>query len=514
MNSDDGSRSNVPGGSPPQTSPHPDPDPLFSDARAAKYGAVASPPGLLRRTAGHWPKILFLWLAVSTPIIFGIYRWVEPTYEAVSTLLVEPLQTNMYEAIRHEHVEYGTDLPYLRTQANLLVSDQVLNDAIVDASVVNLPVITKSKDANADLKKDLSVKIIDEAYLIRVGLELPDGDQAAKIVNAVVSSYLKYHTEYQGDVNSALRSELNRHLKFIEDELKNKQAELHAYYAKGAVEAQKATLNANSLKGDGGSPQPTLSSITPEQYDKLVESLVQCDLEYLAAVARLDAVKVGLERNHDEIESQLEARIAEKFREDSDVVAIKERISAVREEVEKLKIADKAESKPHAPATRKQLDELQKEYEKLWQDRHNSVRDRLISEDQGLFSQAKIQELEADVESASKKKLAYARYAEQMAAQRKWANHDTFEATLLDYQIKSLLKKQEQVSANLSQLAFDDRQETYRIQKVDAATVPKTPTHNDHINYMLIATASIFVLFLSYFLMHEMKAGRAARYAG
>jgi hypothetical protein len=514
MNSDDGSRSNVPGGSPPQSSPHPDPDPLFSDARTAKYGPPASPSGLLRRMAEHWPKILFLWLAVSAPINFVIYRFIEPTYEAVSTLLVEPFQTNMYEAIRHEPVEYRTILPYLMTQASLLSSDQVLNDAIVDPSVLSLPVISNWKDANAELRKELSIKIMDDAYLIRVGLELPDGYQAAKIVNAVVSSYLTYHTKYQASVYFAQAEELTKHLKFINDDLKKKQAELHAYSAKGAVEAQKATLNANSLKGDGGSPQPTLSAITPEQYDKLVESLVQCDLEYLAAVAKLDAVKAGLARNQDEIEQQLEARIAEKFREDSDVVAIKERISNVREELAKPEIVNKAATKPDPPSARKQLDELQKEYEKLWQDRHNSIRDRLIAEDQGLFSQAKIQELEAAVESASKKKLAYARYAEQMAAQRKWANHDTFEATLLDYQINSLLKKQEQVSTNLAQLAFDNKQETYRIQKVDPATVPKTPTHNDYINYMLIATASIFVLILSYFLMHEMKAGRAARYAG
>ena len=40
---------------------------------------------------------------------------------------------------------------------------------------------------------------MDDAYLIRIALELPDGAQAAKIVNAVVKAYLGYHTNYQSE---------------------------------------------------------------------------------------------------------------------------------------------------------------------------------------------------------------------------------------------------------------------------------------------------------------------------
>ena len=43
----------------------------------------------------------------------------------------------------------------------------------------------------------MTVEIVKDAYLIRVALELADGNQAAAIVNAVVHSYLAYNSEYQ-----------------------------------------------------------------------------------------------------------------------------------------------------------------------------------------------------------------------------------------------------------------------------------------------------------------------------
>ena len=74
-----------------------------------------------------------------------------------------------------------------------------------------------------------------------------------------------------------------------------------------------------------------------------------------------------------------------------------------------------------------------------------------------------------------------------VADKQKTVNQDTFEATLLNYQINSLLKKARTGQANLAQLEFDNKQEMYRMQKVDPATIPKTATNNKHIKYMLAA---------------------------
>jgi polysaccharide biosynthesis transport protein len=471
---------------------------------------------LLRGLTRHWWKILLLWLIVAAPIIFVIFRFVEPTYEAVSTLLVEPNRTNMYEAIQHQNADLRTVQPYLKTQASLLTSDQVLNSAITDPSVVKLPVITSSKDANADLKKDLLVKIIDDTYVIRVALELPDGYQAAQIVNAVVTAYLKYHNEYQLDVNSALRADLNKHLKFIEDELKNKQTELHAYYAKGTVEA-KATLNVDALKHEGDEMRPTFSTLTDNHIQRLVDEMVKTDLELAEAEAALKVLEERAANQADgqvdaqltnQVDQQLESQIADEFQKDPEVVALKDAIKEVRDERDHNKAVARQHSDPSRRVTERELKKLQAQYERLWENKHEQIRERLTATVNGEQSPNVIGDLKIKVETLRRRQENQAKMYKNVADKQKAANHDTFEATLLDYQIKSYLKKQEQVSANLSQLDFDDKQETYRIKSVDKATVPKMPTNNKHIKYMLAAAAGVLFMVLGLFMFLEIRAER------
>ncbi len=234
----------------------------------------------------------------------------------------------------------------------------------------------------------------------------------------------------------------------------------------------------------------------------------------MEAVAQLEAVNTGLVRNHDEIERQLEARIVAEFQDNSDVAALVNQIRAAEDQIEKPKRETRAESTPAVVSSQKQLDDLKKKFAKLWSDLYPHLRQRLIDEDNGMFSQAKIRELEAGVETASKKKLALAQYIEKMRVERKAGNHDTFEAEFLIAQVNSLMKVEEQFQKNLQQLEFDAAQDTYRVGKVDPAVAPKIPTDNNRALYMETAPVAVLFLILSLFLVHEIKAGRAARSLG
>ena len=46
----------------------------------------------------------------------------------------------------------GLSIHFLQTQAKLLITDQVLNAALAEPTIVYLPVIKNSQDANADLR--------------------------------------------------------------------------------------------------------------------------------------------------------------------------------------------------------------------------------------------------------------------------------------------------------------------------------------------------------------------------
>ena len=117
-----------------------------------------------------------------------IYLYIEPTFEAFSTVQVEPVSRSLFQQAGPESVDDRSEKLYLQTQVGLLTSDRVLQEAVTDPRVANLSAIKESEDHDADLRKEAVVEIVPDA-VIDIALELPDPNQAATIVNAVVRSY-------------------------------------------------------------------------------------------------------------------------------------------------------------------------------------------------------------------------------------------------------------------------------------------------------------------------------------
>src|SRR5690242_16365631 len=58
--------------------------------------ASIRPSTLLRGLIRHWWHILGLSLIVSGPLVYAIYVFITPKFEAESTLRIEPTKTNLY----------------------------------------------------------------------------------------------------------------------------------------------------------------------------------------------------------------------------------------------------------------------------------------------------------------------------------------------------------------------------------------------------------------------------------
>ena len=195
MDTIDSSESNLPSPLPPPSRLLPALPQAFSDDLAVAPAPQFNSQTLLRGLVRHWWQILLIWLvAWQSLLLFLIYLYVEPTFEAFSTLQVEPVSQKLFGQATSESVDSRGVTLYLQTQVGLLTSDRVLHEAITDPRVVNLSTIKESDDPKAVIRKDMVVEIVKDAYLIRVALELPDPHQAAAIVNAVVRSYLTYNS--------------------------------------------------------------------------------------------------------------------------------------------------------------------------------------------------------------------------------------------------------------------------------------------------------------------------------
>jgi polysaccharide biosynthesis transport protein len=178
-------------------------------------------------------QILLLWLMISAPIAFLIYIVIQPTYEAVSLLLIEPAVQDIFGPL-NRGADDGQKSTYLKTQVGLITSARVIDPAMADPLVVNLACIKKSVDPQSDLLEKLKVEIVENTNLIRVSLELPNPEQAVTIVQVVVQSYLAQNTNFSRDVNRDLPESLKQQVLKIETEIGLKRSILKDLYKKGS----------------------------------------------------------------------------------------------------------------------------------------------------------------------------------------------------------------------------------------------------------------------------------------
>ena len=181
---------------------------------------------------------------MSLPIAYLIYFCVEPTYEAFSTLRIEPTQPELFGAVHNSMIETRAVRPYLETQVQVIASNQVLKQAVGNPQVVNLPFIRQSNDPKADLRKRMSVDI--NAYMIRVALELPDATQAAAIVNSVVEAYLVQNTVFNRGINQNLQEILKAQLALLETKLEEKKNEWKTMVEQGKIKVPRPAPQSQS----------------------------------------------------------------------------------------------------------------------------------------------------------------------------------------------------------------------------------------------------------------------------
>jgi capsular polysaccharide biosynthesis protein len=304
--------------------PHHESDPLFTGHRFTAKSSERESPGLLRRMARRWWQIGILWLLISVPLINLIHALVKPTYVATSLLEVDPAQADIFAPLKRDGVE-SHDLNYLRTQVDVITSNPVLESALANPFVVNLPTIKRFEDPRYELREKLKVEIIADTNLIRIALELPNKDEAVAIVKAVTNSYVVQNVTYSRRAGRAHTETYETQLMKIEKDIDSKRNMLKDFVKKRKAAGITPSQMLNP-KTETDPIQPTLSKVTEEQFAALIDRQMQCDLEYLDALSELDAVKAVRERDKDRINEDLATRIEDEFKKGPHVVDLLDKI--------------------------------------------------------------------------------------------------------------------------------------------------------------------------------------------
>jgi uncharacterized protein involved in exopolysaccharide biosynthesis len=260
--------------------------------RRAGAGSDIGRRSLIGRLASRWWQILLLSMVLSAPAVYLIYASVEPTYEAMSLLRVEPTPPVLFGADARSDAKPDDIRSYLRTQLKLMKSDRVLNAALDTNEISRLKMVISPKDAKADLRRDMTVMIVDDdTYLIRVMLSSKDPVEAAAIVNAVVDAYLDQHNRYQQTANRVLKKNLEGERSKLESQIQVTSESLRKLREKERVPAGNRVVIGPDGKQDGSPVESSLPVVTEAQYEDLATRLLQADFELMDAAARLETAK-------------------------------------------------------------------------------------------------------------------------------------------------------------------------------------------------------------------------------
>ncbi len=462
--------------------------------------------------ARQWWRILLLWLVISTPLAYLIYATVEPTYEAISRIRIEPRQLDLYDPLHQNNGNnIGDSETYLQTQVNLITTDQVLNRAVANDKVVALSMIKGSEDPNTSLREKITVDIEPGTYIIRVALQSKDPNEPAAIVNAVVDSYLDENMRYTQTRDATLKASFTEQLASLKDQIERKKTELADLHQRGNVQIFKPMLNLKASNSGDGGIEPAFDSVDEQQLSAIIAAMVQTDLDLMAADAELMAKReAGKVEDNDE---QLEDAIRKAFLNDPEVIALGVKMTELEDQRDRRKKAAGEGSDPDRVAAQKQLDHLHKQYRNLWDTKRDEVRKRITMATGGQPTVEAIAGLQLKVKIIQGKKDSYARMYERLAVKQHAAVNDTFRVTFATQELASLLAREEQVKRTLAHVEFQSRQEIYRVVLVDRARTPKMTVNNQRWKYMAAAPIPLLFVLLGWFLFAEINVRRPLRSA-
>ena len=106
---------------------------------------------------------------------------------------------------------------------------------------------------------------------------------------------------------------------------------------------------------------------------------------------------------------------------------------------------------PARVAAQRQHKKLTEEYDDLWKQKYEEIKDRLkLAAGTSSRSPMTINDLKIRFEELKRKKEELAKLYKQLKIDKKTVNSDNYDATLLTFEVSSMMDKREQIRTSLS----------------------------------------------------------------
>ena len=250
--------------------------PSEDDAPAAEPVEIASKqPNVLQVIISRrWWAVGVLLVSLTLGVVYLVHA--TPTYTSASRLYVEqsgPKIISESEGIMTQAKNY------LYTQCELIRSTPILAAALDKVGSTRMRTFAEADNDMAYLKKILAADVGRKNDLINVSCRSPYPDEAALVVNAVVDSYVTYHSQQK-------RSTAAEVLRILEKEkLKRDREFAEKLTAALTFKQENGTL---SFENDRG-------NIIIQRLARLSDALTTSQLEIATSTASLESIRTMLD---------------------------------------------------------------------------------------------------------------------------------------------------------------------------------------------------------------------------
>lgn len=163
----------------------------------------------------------------------------KPQFLATTAIFVDPRNRASFQ-IEGTGTGGSYDPNLVDSQIVLIESDTVLRRVVAAEKLLNDPEFVRgpgSPEFNAmrNLKEAVKVKRPDRTYVVEVQVRSQSGEKSARIANAIASAYLSDGRDSKSETADREQTWLDRHLKNLQDRLKDAEARVEAYKVENKI---------------------------------------------------------------------------------------------------------------------------------------------------------------------------------------------------------------------------------------------------------------------------------------
>jgi capsular exopolysaccharide synthesis family protein len=422
-------------------------------------------------------------------LIYLADQRIKPTYEAVSTIKVEPGDRGSNRA----NASAADFEVFKETQTQRLTNPNVIARTLAEhPELLRFPDLARASDPEAAIRKSLEAIVVPRTNLIRVSMASESAEESSAVVDAVIDSYLKVAIDNHDEQESDRR----------------RQRLLDLKQERTIAVQQKRDAIAELVKRIGtvdGTQARERNSVTVEQYGLLSRQSLETDLALVdtqAQLARLGTVPALAPLGDS---SEPEPEVVAAFYANPQVAEARSRFEKAREGLVGAERIAKNSADPSLTAARKRVDDCQRQLDLLW----TRMKADLVKAHQAIVARtAEKQELESKIAGLKTRLAQINERLEKLNVQTKAAGTDEL---TLEFARQDLTRAEavlDTVTRNLDQSEFEAKAPIARLEQEYKAKATVASDPNRRIKLMAAGPIGMLLGILACLALVEARAGR------